>query len=1059
MSYSEEELAAYVNSNECLEGGYSLYNDGRVTITDDSMTESGNHNVLGLISSDKKYFTKITLKNHDCEIAFSCCTCPEYNCWGMCSHIAALLYKNMSEHSRKLKMVTDSAAARLMNSCADRFIISEEGNTQPAHIEVNAEMNCSTLSLEFKIGTDNMYVIKNLDAFTMMMMRCETYRYGSKFTFTHRLDNFDERSQPLVNFIMMYNGRTQTNMYYASSRRSIDLTRTNLSIFFDNYRYDTININKQSYKVAAYNPVFSVEISMTENGSYCVSLDEWYRDYAVYNSLKGSYYIGEQTVYCADRDFCEKAAQFINALFESQTYSMNIAAQEMQTFYLSVISPAAPFINLIKKTPMDQFENLKLSAQLMLDSPKRNIISAELIFKYGEMSHSGFTEKISSEAFDIYNEIRIENMVRKYFSKVSSGDTKAYISDNDDAVYELLTNGLQALSEECEIFASDSFNALKLRNNISLSIGVRMESDLLKLDIDAGDETLDELAAILRSYKKGKKYHRLKDGSFAALRQSVLEDFSELTDKLEISDEQLKSGNISIPRYRMLYLDKLIDTNTDIFFNRNSVFKKAVSDFSRFSSADYEIPDVLKGIMRPYQCQGYRWLKMISGYGFGGILADDMGLGKTLQTIALMLSLKSESGEHGKSLVVCPSTLAYNWESEIKKFAPSLRVGVISGTPVSRHSMIENISEIDVVITSYASLARDIHKYQDIEFYYEFADEAQYIKNHNTLNAKAVKAVKSRVRFALTGTPVENTIAELWSIFDFIMPGYFHSYGYFKKTYEIPVVKDKNEKVSEDLKKLASPFILRRIKKDVLVELPEKTETIMYSVMEGKQKKLYNANIAAARKEIAQSYKMQENDKNKFRILAILTRLRQICCDPSLVYENYDGESVKLQQCMQLVEGCTESGHKILLFSQFTSMLSRIEEQFIQSGITYKKLTGSLKSEERIRLVNEFNNDDTQVFLISLKAGGTGINLTSADIVIHFDPWWNLSAQNQATDRAYRIGQTNNVQVYKLLVRDTIEEKILNLQNAKAELASQIVRDGETGILNMSSEDMKALLS
>ncbi|MGN0551970.1 MAG: DEAD/DEAH box helicase [Oscillospiraceae bacterium] len=461
--------------------------------------------------------------------------------------------------------------------------------------------------------------------------------------------------------------------------------------------------------------------------------------------------------------------------------------------------------------------------------------------------------------------------------------------------------------------------------------------------------------------------------------------------------------------------------------------------------------------MREYQSYGYKWMKTISSYGFGGILADDMGLGKTLQAIALMLDAKQHSEKHIVNLVVCPSSLSLNWESEISKFAPELKTLTIIGTASERSKKIEQIPKHDVVITSYSLISRDLADYEKYEFYYHFIDEAQYIKNNATQMAKAVKSVNSLHRFALTGTPVENSLAELWSIFDFIMPDYLYGYQYFKNTFETPVVKEKSAKATESLQRIVSPFILRRLKSDVLTELPEKTETVLLTDMEDEQSKVYSANVASVRAAVSQS---DGDSSERIKILAMLTRLRQLCCDPSLVYDNYKGKSAKLEQCMELIGSCIDSGHKILLFSQFTSMLDIIQSRLDEADISFYTLTGATKPAQRIKMVNSFNSDDTKVFLISLKAGGTGLNLTGADIVIHYDPWWNISAENQASDRAYRIGQKKNVQIYKMITRHTIEEKIRELQLSKSELADIALGGGtsENSIMRMSSEEILKLL-
>ena len=360
-----------------------------------------------------------------------------------------------------------------------------------------------------------------------------------------------------------------------------------------------------------------------------------------------------------------------------------------------------------------------------------------------------------------------------------------------------------------------------------------------------------------------------------------------------------------------------------------------------------------------------------------------------------------------------------------------------------------------MVITSYDLLKRDVENYKGKKFKYIIADEAQYIKNSSTQNATSLKSLNGDTKFALTGTPIENSIAELWSIFDFIMPGYLYNYNKFKKKFEEPILKLEDTEALVRLKKLISPFVLRRVKKDVLTELPEKNITIMKSEMSKEQEKIYLSYWAQTKKEVAEELSGNGFEKSKFKILMLLTRLRQICCHPSLFIENYNGGSGKLDQCMDLVNDAIEAGHKILIFSSYTSMFEIIEKGFEKSGIKYFKLIGSTPVGKRIEMVDEFNkNADVKVFLISLKAGGTGLNLTSADVVIHYDPWWNVSSENQATDRAYRIGQKNSVQVYKLIASNSIEEKINKMQERKEKLSKDVLSTEETFINKMSKEEI-----
>lgn len=399
----------------------------------------------------------------------------------------------------------------------------------------------------------------------------------------------------------------------------------------------------------------------------------------------------------------------------------------------------------------------------------------------------------------------------------------------------------------------------------------------------------------------------------------------------------------------------------------------------------------------------------------------------------------------------------FNWGEEIHKFAPELTFALISGTQEERRRKLENYEEADVLITSYDLLKRDAPFYEGKEFLYQIIDEAQYIKNHQTVAAKAVKVIKSQTRFALTGTPIENRLSELWSIFDYLMPGFLYKYEVFRREIEAPIVKNQDETAMERLKKMTAPFILRRLKADVLKDLPDKIEKTHYVRFEKKQQELYDAQVVHMRQQIA----MQDGDefqKNKLKILAELTRLRQICCDPSLCFENYKGESAKLEACQELIQRASEGGHKILLFSQFVTMLEIIRQKLDENGISYYMITGETSKEKRLKLVKNFNENDTRVFLISLKAGGVGLNLTGADVVIHYDPWWNIAVQNQATDRAHRIGQDKKVTVYQLIAKASVEEKIRQIQESKKDLLEQVVGSGAGQLGTMSKEDFLELL-
>ena len=519
--------------------------------------------------------------------------------------------------------------------------------------------------------------------------------------------------------------------------------------------------------------------------------------------------------------------------------------------------------------------------------------------------------------------------------------------------------------------------------------------------------------------------------------------------------KEIEDGELRLPVNRTLYLNQLLKRIKGTEIIKNQEYKKIVNGLDKEQlEEEIKVPENLNNVLRYYQKTGYRWLKTLDKYHFGGILADDMGLGKTIQMLSVIVDY-AKSENRKASIVVSPSSLTLNWQNEANKFANELKTIVIRGTLSERKRLIEEIDNYDLVITSYDLLKRDIEIYKEknYEFKYIIADEAQYLKNSSTKNAKAIKQIKAKTRYALTGTPIENSLAELWSIFDFIMPGYLFSYRKFKNMYETPIVKEEDEQTMAKLKMLIEPFILRRNKKEVLTELPEKTVTVLNNEMNEEQKNLYISYLYRAKQEIAEKIELDGYENSQMQILAALTRLRQICCHPSLFINDYNAGSSKLEQCVEIIEEAINGGHKILLFSGYTSMFEIIEKELKRRNIKYFKLTGSTKVDERMRMVDEFNeNSNVKLFLISLKAGGTGLNLTGADMVIHYDPWWNISTENQATDRAYRIGQKNNVQVYKLITKNSIEEKIYELQEKKAKLANSML-DTKTKFINKFSRE------
>ncbi len=635
---------------------------------------------------------------------------------------------------------------------------------------------------------------------------------------------------------------------------------------------------------------------------------------------------------------------------------------------------------------------------------------------------------------------------------------------SDVAAAGLLLHGLAEFRALGEVFTTPAFNRLIRPRPPRLQLGLSLAGNLIALDMSADDMELPELLALLDSYRRRRTFHRLSDGSFVSLQNFDDRGLSQLMADMGISAEDVREGRVELPTYQAFYLENELDG-----VYRDAGFLEFVGQFRAPDPATLlPVPASLQGVLRPYQEEGFRWLQTLRSMGFGGILADEMGLGKTLQVIALLLAVYGK-GEQAPTLIVCPASLVYNWTAELARFAPQLRVAAVAGTPAQRQAA--RAGGAQVLVTSYDSLRTDAREWEALPLQMAVLDEAHHIKNHATKTARAAKRLQAGWRLALTGTPVENRPAELWSIFDFLMPGFLGTAMRFRERFEAPVIGG-DEGAAQRLSALVGPFILRRLKRDVLPELPPKLETVLEVPLTGEQRKLY----AAAEQSLRERLNLQKNtrkarrygyevkgwDGGEFKmveVLAELTRLRQIALDPALVFENYQGRGAKRDVILERAQAAMEAGQKTLVFSQFTSFLDLIAQDLRQQGIPFFAITGATPKRQRVQLVEAFNQGDVPVFLVSLRAGGVGLNLTGAAQVIHADPWWNASAQSQAADRAHRMGQTQVVNVCSIVAAGTIEARMMQLQQAKAQLAQLLVSaaDGEA-LGTLTPETLEELL-
>ena len=933
------------------------------------------------------------------------------------------------------------------------------------------------IKVQFKIGKQKMYKIKDLSLFCDHMAKREVFKYGNKLEFKHIPQAFNEQSQELLDFILKYaeiikyvNSSANSNYRYygkALSENSIILNSAGLDEIFEILKNKNVSFEKdfvmEIVQFVPENPNIEFNLEKTDSNEYIIvpSIDI----YKV-NILRGknyTYILQDNKLYRCNEGYTKSTIKLLEIFRQNYLKEVLLGEEQLKEFF-SIIMPKVKNSIIIKDIDEEKIERYKtkeLIVKVFLDFDKNNYLIADVNFCYDDESFNPLEQNINIKATrNIVEETKALNVIRKSGFMYNPHNLK-FILPNEQKIYEFLSNDINYYIRKYDVLVTDNFKNKQIKQPKIGSIGLKVENNLLSIDLNNINIDLDELKDIMESYDLKKKYHRLKNGEFLSLEENKdIEFIDKLVKGTDIDYKDLKQGTVRLPVYRTLYLDKILKDvgNTEII--KNNEYKKFAHGLDKDKvEEEIPIPQNFENILRYYQKTGFKWLKVLDKYKFGGILADDMGLGKTIQLLSVITAYinSTPESERRASFVVSPSSLTLNWQSEANKFAKDLKTLVIQGNAQERKEKIDNIDKYDLVITSYDLLKRDIELYEnkDYCFRYIIADEAQYLKNSNTQNAKSIKEIKADTRYALTGTPIENSLAELWSIFDFIMPGYLFNYRTFKSLYEIPIVKDTDLSAMKKLKMLIEPFILRRTKKEVLTELPDKTITILKSEMKEEQEKIYLSYLADAREEVANEININGYERSQIKILAALTRLRQICCHPGLFIEGYTEGSSKLDQCIEILKDGVASGHKILLFSGYTSMFEFIEEELNKNNIKYFKLTGATKVEERIDLVNKFNEDkDIKLFLISLKAGGTGLNLTGADMVIHYDPWWNSSAENQATDRAYRIGQKNNVQVYKLITENSIEEKIYELQQKKSELIENMLDTETTFINKLSKEDI-----
>ena len=1013
------------------------YNNEDKVLNIDGKVASANHNTV--------YYPAITIDLKNKEIVNTICTCEDYKNkssfgkYNICKHIVAstLYVVNLlkSDIISNLKQTTivlknDNKIKRNKNYINKELLdYFKNKEIEKVKLDVRVEyIGENSVACDFKIGIDKMYVMKDLKEFAYSRLESKDLIFGVDFLYNPLNSYFEYEDEKIVQMIEEYGMDLSYNLPQKNFKY-LTVKGSNVRRLFESLSYRSFDFKFRNmyYRPSVIESNLPIDINLKWNNNEVILKCEDKLPFPI--SLKGDvvFYKGDIYLLNSENGIYYKKLHAILSEFKEVSFPLENVSQ--------VLSDMIPKIE-------------KICDRVIIDEKIKNNISKDLKIKYFfDLEDSNVTCKISfsynednKKQFVIRDLEKENEAIYRLYSNYFEKDKDKYVfKGNDNQLYDFLNSEINRLKNIGEVYYSDKLKERKIHNSSAFRVGLGEEINHyldFNFEIDGVDPL--EYKNIIKAFKSHKKYYKLGDGDFINLEDNETKEMFKLMDSLGFTDN---IKNMKIHSSKAMFINHLLTEKKLPYISGIENMNNIIEKFRNIDKKEIKIPDGLNATLRDYQVDSLNWFETLDYLGFGGILADEMGLGKTIQTITFLLSKPNR-----KTLIVTPTSLIHNWKSEFEKFAPSLSVGISHGLKKERLNIIKNINDFDIILTTYGSLRNDIEEYEKLHFDYCIIDEAQNIKNPLASSSDAVKSINAINKFALTGTPIENNLLELWSIFDFIMPGYLYSLTKFNAIF----IKDPEQ--VENLKRMIKPFILRRTKSQVIKELPPKIEKEFYVEMGKAQKNTYGIYVEEIKKRLQE----KKDIKNKITIFSYLTKLRQLCLDPSIIVEGYKGKSAKTDTCLEIIKDYIEKDNKILVFSQFTSVLKNIGKRLDKNHINFYYLDGSTSAKDRITLVDSFNNNkEIKVFLISLKAGGTGLNLTSANTVIHFDPWWNPSVENQASDRAHRIGQKQVVEVIKLISKGTIEEKIVELQQKKSELIHDMI-DGNlnnTNVLSSLSEE------
>lgn len=1111
MGFSvKERVIKLLCGKSIFEKGLAYYEAGRVNIIDiekynTAIPDRPRSRYEAEVQGDIHYEVMVVI-DIDGDVQAEC-TCPSYSHGGpFCKHIAAVLInvndlENAGERSDHtgvpgLSSIEDTGiltpriftnSPRNHGKSGDQHLVSSLlgvfGNHRPRpsgagafvdnRIPLHMEFICkpftysynhTMLGIELKIGPKRLYIVQKIRGFLESVHRGEAYEFSKHFIY-----------DPII-----YSFRKEDN---AVLQKLIDIV-LNEKIYRDNITpYSPYGGSIGGDRLLAVPPFFweMLEPALSEVSSVYLQQGETIYDgihisseapplrFALEQAKEDGYHLDiqglEQISVLEDYGIvlsegkllklpsqeCIRLAEMKKVLDSSRRDGIDITPGQMESFMDKVIPGLKKLGTVhIADSIADRIVQHKLTARLYLDRVRDRLL-AGLEFQYGDIVINPLDEKAHVRATNLIllrdgeGEARIlELMEHDSFAKTEGG----YIMTDEEGEYDFLYHTIPLLEPLLTVYATSAVKERLFTGTTppKVSISWNEKTDWLDFKFDMGGIPESQIVMILKSLQEKRRYYRLPEGALLPLESEELQEIITFMNEMGVQAGEIKGTEFSLPVVRGLHLISADTQSDSIKLDRS--FKRLLANMRNPENLDFPVPEPLAPVLRDYQQYGFQWLKTLAHYRFGGILADDMGLGKTLQSIAFLLSELPDIRQSGlPALIVAPASLTYNWLNELKKFTPEIKAVIADGTLTERGRILKNTAKADVIITSYPLLRRDVQLYAKKSFHTLILDEAQTIKNHTTQTAQAVMALQARHRFALTGTPVENALEDLWSIFGTVFPGLF------------PGKKAFHDLPRETVAKRSRPFLLRRLKRDVLKELPEKIESVQACELLPEQKKLYVAYLARLKKEALKHLTEDGFGNNhRIKILAGLTRLRQLCCHPALFVDGYEGSSAKFEQLFEILEECRSSGKRVLVFSQFTEMLGLIGRELGYLGIPYFYLDGQTPVPQRVELCNKFNEGERELFLISLKAGGTGLNLTGADTVILYDLWWNPAVEQQAADRAHRIGQKNVVQIIRLVTQGTVEDKMYELQQKKKSLIDEVIQPGQEGLSTLTEQDIREIL-